>query len=148
MPDWKKYITVASKFQYRARPEDREDLKHDILISLALAEKGNGSRPRKLSENRVIQIARYECQKYWRKLRRRRTGTVSLYNDNPDGDGHRINLIETIPDNEAVDLDRWLDAKAVISRCPKRVLKVAHMILRGEKLHNKEYQLLYRFRHK
>lgn len=40
MLDWSKYITVASRFQYEARAEDREDLNHTIILSLARAEDG------------------------------------------------------------------------------------------------------------
>jgi len=35
MLDWGKYIAVAERFQHKARHEDREDLKHDIILALA-----------------------------------------------------------------------------------------------------------------
>ena len=33
--EWNKYSKVANRFQYEARREDREDLKHTIILSLA-----------------------------------------------------------------------------------------------------------------
>jgi hypothetical protein len=32
MLDWSKYIAVAKRYQYKAKPDDREDLNHDIIV--------------------------------------------------------------------------------------------------------------------
>ena len=39
MLDWDKYISVADRFQRKAKAQDREDLNHDIVIALAEAQK-------------------------------------------------------------------------------------------------------------
>jgi hypothetical protein len=33
--DWEKYISIADKFQAKAKREDKEDLKHTIILRLA-----------------------------------------------------------------------------------------------------------------
>ncbi len=38
MLDWDKYIKVANKFQHKARREDRDDLRQDIILKLAQVE--------------------------------------------------------------------------------------------------------------
>ena len=44
MLDWNKYSKVADRFQYKARREDREDLRQEIILQLARVElKYNGS---------------------------------------------------------------------------------------------------------
>jgi hypothetical protein len=35
MLDWEHYIRVAERFQHKARTQDREDLKHTIILRLA-----------------------------------------------------------------------------------------------------------------
>ena len=67
MLDWSKYIAVAEKFQHKAKAQDRGDLNHDIIASLAdtqlrLDNNGGGQ----LSELAMLRIASYECKKYWR----------------------------------------------------------------------------------
>ena len=45
MLDYGKYITVADRYQRKAKREDREDLNHTIILSLAqaqLAKDNNG----------------------------------------------------------------------------------------------------------
>ena len=44
MLDWTKYTEIASKFQYKVKPTDREDMRQDIILKLAEIEsKYNGS---------------------------------------------------------------------------------------------------------
>ena len=71
MLDWGKYIATAKKFQYKATAQDRGDLNHDIIIALAdsqirLDSNGGGQ----LSDVAMLRIASYQCQKYWRRLKR------------------------------------------------------------------------------
>ena len=45
MLDWDNYSKVANRFQYKARREDREDLRQEIILRLAQVElkyNGNG----------------------------------------------------------------------------------------------------------
>ena len=107
MLDYGKYITVANRFQRKARYQDREDLNHTIILSLAqaqLAKDNNGGG--QLSDVAMLRIASYECQKYWRAIKRQLT-TLSLNTELNNGDG--IELIDTVADDKAIDLDAWLE---------------------------------------
>ena len=65
MLDWDKYTKVANRFQYRAIPQDREDLNHTIILSLANAQlrldnDGSGQ----LSDVAMLRVASHEYQIY------------------------------------------------------------------------------------
>ena len=144
MLDWGKYIVVADKFQHKAKWEDREDLNHTILLSLAQAQIGldnNGGG--QLSGVAMLRVASYECQKYWRSIRRQLT-ILSLNTELNDGDG--IELIDTVADDKAIDLDAWLDARTWLLGCPKRLVVIAGKRLKGKALDNKDKCYLQRFR--
>jgi len=146
--DWDKYIKVAERFQHKARQQDRGDLNHTIILSLAQAQirldtNGGGQ----LSDVAMLRIASYQCQKYWRQLKQQLT-ILSLNTEIDDEDGNTTELIETIADDKAIDLDAWLDCKTWLLGCPKRLVDIAHKRLNGKRLSNKERQYLWRFRQK
>ena len=71
MLDWSKYIAVADRFQYKAKADDVEDLNHTVILSLAQAQTAkdnNGGG--QLSDVAMLRVASYECQKYWRSIKR------------------------------------------------------------------------------
>jgi len=142
MLDWSKYITVANRYQYKAKPEDREDLNHDIIVSLAEAQRAkdnNGGG--KLSDIAMMRIAAYECQKYWRKVKRQ--GNITSLNIELDnGDGNSIELIETIADDKAIDIDAWLDASIWLLGCPTRLIEIANKKVKDNPLSDKDRQYL------
>ena len=43
--EWLTYYKVASRFNHKAKAEDTGDLLHDIILTLARAERSNGHRP-------------------------------------------------------------------------------------------------------
>ena len=111
MLDYGKYITVADRYQRKAKYQDREDLNHTIILSLAqaqLAKDNNGGG--QLSDVAMLRVASYECQKYWRAIKRQLT-ILSLNTDIYDGDGNATELIGTVADDKAIDLDAWIDAR-------------------------------------
>jgi len=123
MLDWDKYIAVADRFQHKAKTQDTEDLNHTIVLSLAQAQIGldnNGGG--QLSDVAMLRVASYECQKYWRTIKRQLT-ILSLNTELNDGDG--IELIDTVADDKAIDLDAWLDARTWLLGCPKRLVVIA-----------------------
>jgi hypothetical protein len=75
MLDWEKYTEIANRFQFRARPEDRQDLKHDIIVRLAKVAGENGHQ---LTEPAMLRIASYVVMEYWHNLKRSQT-QVCLY---------------------------------------------------------------------
>ena len=146
MLDWGKYIVIADRYQHKAKWQDREDLNHTIILSLADAQlrlDNNGGE--QLSDVAMLRIASYECQKYWRAIKRQLT-ILSLNTEIEDGDGNTIELIDTIADDKAIDLDAWLDARTWLLGCPKRLIVIACKRLKGIALEPKEKMYLQRFR--
>ena len=72
MLDWNKYIAIADRFQHKARFEDREDLKHDIIVRPADVARNNGHKP--FTEVAMMRIASYAVAEYWRAYYRRTHG--------------------------------------------------------------------------
>jgi hypothetical protein len=64
MLDWEKYIAVADRFQHKARHEDRQDLKHTIILRLAQVASNNGDKS--FTEATMCRIASYIVADYWR----------------------------------------------------------------------------------
>ena len=144
MLDYGKYITVAKRYQYKAKYQDREDLNHDIIIALAEAQRakdnnGGGN----LSDVAMLRVASYECQKYWRAIKRQFT-ILSLNTELNNGDG--IELIDTVADDKAIDLDAWIDARTWLLGCPTRLVQIASKRLKGIPLEPKDQEYLRRYR--
>ena len=146
MLDWGKYITIADRYQRKAKAQDREDLNHDIVIALAEAQQGkdnNGGG--QLSDLAMLRIASYECQKYWRQQKGELT-ILSLNTSIDDGNGNSTELIETIADDKAIDLDAWLTASTWLLGCPKRLVEVAHKRVNGQPLSIADRKYLWKWR--
>ncbi len=144
MLDYGKYITVADRYQHKAKYQDREDLNHTIILSLAqaqLAKDNNGGG--QLSDVAMLRVASYECQKYWRAIKRQLT-ILSLNTELSNGDG--IELIDTVADDKAIDLSAWLDARTWLLGCPIRLVQIARKITNGDKLTPTDSQYLWRYR--
>ena len=149
MLDWSKYNTVADRYQYKAKAQDREDLNHTIILSLAEAQTrldNNGGG--ELSDVAMLRIASYECKKYWRS--EYRNGRIISLNQvvYEDEDGSQIELIDTLADDKAIDLEAWLDQSLWQLGYPKRLAEIARKIACGIRLNNKDHQYLWRFRQK
>jgi len=170
--DWLLYYKVASQFSHRAKSQDREDLLHDIIITLADVARNNGHKP--FTEPAMYRVASVTVVHYWRaqykltngldcgscsKAQRRKCKEDWLYGDCPkaikveslakpitDSEGNITELGELIADDKAIDLDAWLDADTFIRGCPQRLIGIAHKRLEGIPLDNKEDCYLRRFR--
>lgn len=146
MLDWIKYISIADKFQFKAKFEDRDDLRQSIILALGRAQfNNNGSG--KLPDRSLIHVARYECQKYWRAVKRQ-SRVASLNMAIEHDEGSHIELGDTLADDSIINLDSWIDAKRRLLDCPPRVLEIAEKTMRGRPLENKEHQYLWRYRRK
>lgn len=172
MLDWSSYIKVADRFKYKAKHQDREDLRGDIILKLAEVElkyNGNGET---LSEGGMIRVASYVVMQYWRDLIIRATGVdcsrcgkalrercrgLGLYAECPkrisvvsceseveDGEGDVIRLIDTIADDNALDVDKWLDDKEFLYHFPIKLVRLAYKRVNGEPLTHTERHYLYR----
>jgi len=143
--DWNKYIEIASKFQRKAKPEDREDLKQDIILKLAEMASNNGHEP--FTEGAMVRVASYTVMAYWRDLMRKPT-TLSLNGDSNNGDSDSVELWQTLADDKAIDLEAWQDAKHWLLGCPKRLVKIAYKRYIGKAMNTKEQRYLHRYRQK
>jgi hypothetical protein len=158
MLDWEKYIVVAGRFQHKARREDREDLKHTIILRLAQVASNNGHKP--FTEATMYRIAGYVVADYWRAQYRltngldcgscRRTQRQQCRKDWQYSECPKAIKVEylskPIVDDKAIDLDAWLEAKTFLLGFPKRLMEIAHKIDNGETLTNQDHQYLWRFR--
>jgi len=138
MLDWSKYITIADRYQRKAMWQDRQALNHTIIASLAdsqlrLDNDGGGQ----LSDIAMLRIASCRVADYWRS-EYRNGRIISLNQAYDDGDGNTTELIDTIADDKAIDLDAWLDCKTFLLGCPKRLIGIAHKRVRGIPLNRKE----------
>jgi hypothetical protein len=170
--NWDTYIEVARKFEHKALFQDREDLRHSIIVEIAEAKSRNGDKP--FTEATMCRIASYVVADYYRGLRlpsgnlpcgrcskaqrakcqkddlysqcRKGVEVVSLNSHIEDGEGHSIELIDTIADDSAIDLDAWLDARTWLLGCPRRLVRIAHKRVNGIPLEGKDKEYLRRFR--
>ncbi len=138
MLDWSKYITIAEKFQHKAKRQDRDDLNHNIIVSLANVQIGlDGNGGGQLSELAMLRIASYECKKYWR-AEYRNGRVISLNTIIADGEGNTTELIDTLADDKAIDLEAWIDEATWRLGCPQRLVDIAQKSLKGIPLNRKE----------
>ena len=63
--EWLTYYKVASRFASKALPQDRDDLLHEIILTLALVEHNNGHKP--FTELAMYRIASCKVADYWRE---------------------------------------------------------------------------------
>lgn len=145
MLDWEKYIGIADKFQHKARYQDREDLKADIILRLAEVASNNGHKP--FTEGAMLRVASYVAMEYWHQQKRLLT-TTSLNEEIDDGEGNTIEFWQTLADDKAIDLDAWIDAKTWLAGVPERLIKIAYKKVSGKPLNEKERQYLCRYRQK
>jgi len=147
MLDWQKYISIADKFQYKAKPEDRQDLRQDIVLRLAEVEaKYNGSG-NNLTEGGMVRVASYTVMAYWREVMRLPKIT-SLNGIVADSEGNETELCQMLADDKAIDVDAWLDAKMWLYRAPPRLVKIAYRKVSGLPLAKTEARYLQRYRQK
>ena len=172
MLDWEKYIAVADRFQHKARAQDREDLKHTIILKLAQVASNNGHKP--FTEATMCRIASYLVTDYWRsqyrlingldcgsckRSQRQKCRKDWQYAECPkaikveylskpiiDDNGNITELGELIADDKAIDLDAWIDARTFLLGFPKRLMEISHTIDNGDNLTATDSQYLWRYR--
>jgi len=170
--EWLTYYKVASRFSHRAQAQDREDLLHDIMVTLADVAKNNGHKP--FTEPAMYRVASITVVHYWRaqykltngldchncsKAQRQKCRADWLYPECPkaiklqylsqpvtDGDGNLTELGELIADDHAIDLDAWLDAKTFLLGCPQRLADIVHKRQDGIPLDNADKLYLGKWR--
>ena len=170
--EWLTYYKVASRFSHKAQAQDREDLLHDIMITLAVVARNNGHKP--ITEVAMYRVASVTVTHYWRtqykltngidcgscsKAQRQKCRKDWVYPDCPkaikleylskpivDSEGNLTELGELIADDKAIDLADWLDGKTFLRGCPQRLIGIAHKRQEGIPLDHKDREYLRRFR--
>ncbi|MFC2000537.1 hypothetical protein ACFLXE_07295 [Chloroflexota bacterium] len=170
--EWLTYYEVASRFSRKVKGQDRQDLLHDIILTLALAVKTNGHNP--VTEATLYRIASHSVANYWRSQYRHTNGLDCgscsqaqrakcrrdwLYPQCPkamrleslsrpvvDSKGNMTELGELIADDRAIDLDAWLDTRTFLRGCPERLIAIAEKTREGKALTNRERQYLWYWR--
>ena len=166
------YYKVASRFNHKAKAEDTEDLLHDIILTLDIAERNNGHKP--FTEAAMYRIASRAKDQYWRtyyklnngltcgncsKAQRQKCKEDWLYGECPkaikieslnkpviDGEGNTTELGELIADDKAIDLDAWVSSSTWEIGYPKRLVEIAYKLKAGIPLTKYDRLCLCRFR--
>ena len=173
MLDWQQYIEIADKFQHKARYEDREDLRQEIIVRLAEVASNGHKLPDNLSW--AYRIASFTVAQYWHNYyyrlngidcghcsnRQRKQCKANQYDKCPRAveieslnkpivleDGTLTELGYLLADDNAIDLDAWLDAKLWLYRAPTRLVKIAYKKASGLPLAKTEARYLQRYRQK
>ena len=170
--EWLTYYNVASRFADRVKAQDKEDMLHDIILTLAVAERNNGHKP--FTEGTMHRIASRTVTHYWyrhykvnngldcghcSKAQRQKCRSEDLYRECPkaikleslnkpiiDSEGNVTELGELIADDKALDLDAWLDIRTFLLGCPQRLIAIAQKRLDGIPLNNAEMKYLCKWR--
>lgn len=171
---WFTYYKVASKHAHKAMSQDREDLLHDIMLTLAVVERNNGHKP--FTEGTMHRIASHCVADYWRnhykitnglscsscdKIQRQKCQKYCLYPNCPKAikleylskpivgdDGNITELGELIADSKAIDLDAWDDSAVWEIGYPRRLVDIAYKLKAGIPLTNSDKQYLWYWRQK
>ena len=142
--EWGQWATIAARFARRGPFEDRDDLRHTIILRLAEIKARRGKA---LTEGAVVRIARFTVLAYWRDRGRQPT-ILSLDAPARDADGDETDYGDTLADDHAIDLDKWQDDRTWLLGCPKRLVVIAHKKVNGIPLTNADKCYLKRFRRK
>ena len=169
---WLSYYKVASKFAHKSKPEDRQDLLHDIMITLDTVERNNGHKP--FTKAVMYRIASHTVNHYWyrhykvnngldcqhcSKAQRQKCKRYDLYREckkaikleslnRPviDSEGNTTELGELIADDKALELGAWVSDSTWQLGYKPRLVAIAQKLHRGEALTATDSQYLWRYR--
>jgi DNA-directed RNA polymerase specialized sigma24 family protein len=132
---WRDWAKLARTFAYFAHldKQDREDLTHNIIVRLAEVAEIYHQRGIPFNRGACIKVAEYtRLRFYHQKKRWKRVFSVSLNSTIQDEDGYETEMIQTILDENGIDLDTWLDFKHYYqSRPPKERRAVRKLVREG-----------------
>jgi len=171
--EWLEWLEVAKRYEHKVPYQDRLDIRHTIILELALARQKT-TEPIPLY--RAYRIASYMVADYYRqqlklntgldckncsKARRQKCKEHDLYSECPkliklvsldtvtvDAEGNSHTLRDTIADDNALDLEAWLDNKAFILGCQMRLIEIATKRKDGIPLNEKDRRYFNRQRQK
>jgi len=154
------------------KAEDKQDLLHDIILTLAVAERNNGHQP--FTEAVMYRIASYTQAHYWykhykltmgldcghcSKAQRQKCKEECLYGECPkavkveslnkpviDGEGHTTELGELIADDKALNLEGWVSDSTWEIGYKPRLVAIAYRLKAGIPLTKYDRLCLCRYR--
>ena len=141
--EWRQWYETAHRFEHKVPAQDRGDIRHNIILELALARTRDGDKP--FSEAMMCRVASFVVADYWRKAKRKPT-LLSLDTEIENGDGDTTELIETIAEDKAIDVEAWLDARTFLLVCPHRLVQIANKINKGQTLTHGDRTYLWKWR--
>jgi len=142
---WRQWLEVAKRFEHKAQAQDREDLRHTIIVAFADQQARNERLGKPdLSFYGMLRIASHCVADYWRQQRRQLT-ILSLNTVIADDEGNEVELIDTLAD-DSIDIEAWLDEATWRLGFPDRLAQIAHKIAYGEYLTPTDSQYLWRYR--
>ena len=170
--EWAQWFRTAQRFEHKVPAQDRGDIRHSIILELAMARARDGDKP--FSEAMMCRVASCVVACYWRKQYKLTNGLDCgscsqkqrakckegyLYGNCPkaikieslskpitDSEGNVTELGDTIADDKAIDIGSWLDARTFLLSCPNRLIQVAHKRLGGIPLNNADKLYLSKWR--
>ena len=125
--EWLEWLEVAKKYEHKVPTVDRLDIRHDIILELYHARQRDG---KPIPILRAYRIASLTVALYWRQFKRKPT-MLSLDADLQIDEGETIQLKDTIADDNAIDLEAWLDEATWRLGCPMRLIQIASKRLNG-----------------
>jgi hypothetical protein len=140
--EWLIWYETARRYESKVPIQDREDIRHNIILELAKARARDG---KPIPIPRTYRIASLTVALYWRKNSHKPT-MLSLDTDITNGDGDTTELIDTVADDKAIDLEAWMDAKTWLLGCPIRLVQIASKKVKGINLTPTDSRYLYKFR--
>jgi len=171
---WSMFYDVASRYANKAKAQDTEDLLHNIMEALAVAERNNGHKP--FTSGTLHRIARRCVADYWRehyrlnngvncslcsKAQRAKCKEDRLYEECPraitlerlskpiiDSEGNMTEVGELIADPDSLDLEAWERQSLWQIGYKPRLVAIANKIKAGETLTHYERNYLWRYRQK
>jgi len=93
----------------------------------------------------MLRVAVYTVHEYWYQ-KRKWARLASLNNVVDDEHGNEVELIDTIADDKAIDLEAWVDARTWLLGCPKRLVGIAVKRVNGIPLNNADKLYLGKWR--
>jgi len=171
--DWRTYAKIAEYFVRKVKLEDREDFRHDLILEMAKVRAKYEAKGKPLTEAGMMRVCSYELTAYWEKERFRARGIIvdcgncgkeqrqRCRDESPnlrcrkakhlvslnqviDDDGKEF--WELLADDNALDLDAWVDARALLRRFPRKLIMIGYKQIAGMPLSNEEKAYLKRWR--
>ena len=163
--DWGTYVKIAEWFVRKVKLEDREDFRHDLILEMAKVKAKYEAKGKPLTEAGMMRVCSYELTAYWEKERMRARGIIvdcgncgkeqrqRCRDESPNlrcrkakrfvslnqaiGDDG-MELWEVLADDNALDLDAWVDARALLRNFPRKLIMIGYKRIARIPLSNEE----------